>query len=473
MRPNILWIVMDTARADAFEPYGAAAGASPVVADLARRGVVAPWLRSTACWTLPAHVSMFSGLLPRAAGLHDQAGLHPENAGSALARLSDRMLPALLQRSGYATAAVSANLWISERAGFAHGFDRFVEAISGRQGRMASPARRDRLAWLWESARAHVDDGAQSAGEVLHEWVAEPAEKPFFWFVNLVECHSPYLPPRPYGDASTLARLRAGAEAREYLTQVGVWRACVKGDMPPAAALERMRTLYAGAVRYMDDWLGRLLTALDEQGRLEDTLVLITSDHGENFGEGDLLAHGFSLDDRLVNVPCVAAGPGADTLADVRSVAELPRRLAELAGVEAHPYDDDDLPPLAVAQFDPPVPPLDDPRTAKVVDEWDLDAAGIARLVTPITAVAEGDLKLVVRDGTEAFHAVGADPLEATPLPAETLDADVVKRLRATLEHPAVTAASSTWSEAVEDAPPASPQDLADLEDRMRLLGYL
>jgi arylsulfatase A-like enzyme len=464
---------MDTARADAFEPYGAAVGSSPVVADLARRGTTAERMRSTACWTLPAHLSMFTGKLPRALGFTDQAGLLPDNARPAVEALEDRMLANVLRRAGYATGAVSANLWVSPRSGFSVGFDRFAEAMTKRQARMVADARRDRLAWLWESGRGRVDDGARSAEVTLHDWVREPPDQPFFWFVNLLECHSPYLPPRPYGDAGWRTRLRAADEARDYLTMVAVWRACVTRRMPPEDALERMRALYRGCIRYMDDWLGRLLAALDAQGLLDDTLVLVTSDHGENFGEGGLLAHSMSLDDRLLHVPAVAAGPGAEHFAGLGSVAELPRALAAVAGIEDHPYRDDDLPGVAVAQFDPPVRPPDDPRTAKAIREWELDEEGVARLTSPMIAAADGDLKLVVRGDVEAFYALEADPLEARPLQADAVDPAAAQRLRDALAHPGVTAAHTTWSASPDAAPPAAPQDVADLEDRMRLLGYL
>ena len=77
-----------------------------------------------------------------------------------------------------------------------------------------------------------------------------------------------------------------------------------------------MRHLYARSrCGYMDDWLAASSSALDARGLLDDTLVIVTSDHGENFGEGGLMAHAFSLDERLMHVPLVAAGPGAEALA--------------------------------------------------------------------------------------------------------------------------------------------------------------
>src|SRR4051794_22080167 len=405
MRPNILWIVLDTARADALEPYGAVAGASPVVHDLARRGAAVEGVHSTASWTLPAHVSMFAGGLPRQLGLADQAGMSALNAKPLVTRLRERLIAEVLRKAGYRTAGVSTNAWVSETSGFATGFERFVDVADHRQAKMASESRRDRLARGREVLRARVDDGAAAAGRLLRDWSAELASEPFFWFVNLVECHSPYLPPKPHAELGPLGRLRAGEDARRYLTQGAVWEACVKLQPPPADALERMRAGYRGAIRYMDDWLGDVLEALDGAGRLDDTLVIVSSDHGENFGEGGLLAHGFSLDERLIRVPFIVAGPGAEALHGVRSVAELPALLAQIAGVARSPYAGDDLPPLPVAQFDSPAFELDHHLTQWTIDHWSLDEAAALRLTAPLTATSDGRHKLVIGpDGREGFY---------------------------------------------------------------------
>src|SRR5207253_10423323 len=109
---------------------------------------------------------------------------------------------------------------------------------------------------------------------------------------------SPYLPPRPFAnDVSVLDRRRAAVEAQEFLTLWSVWRNCVSDLEVPPDALDRMRRLYAACIRQLDAWLARLLTLLDEHGLLDETQIVVTSDHGENFGEGELLAHAFSLDD--------------------------------------------------------------------------------------------------------------------------------------------------------------------------------
>lgn len=457
---NVLLIVLDTARRDAFEPFGAPAGASPAVAQLAARGVVAEQAHSAACWTLPSHAAMFSGLLPRAAGLARAPARTPHSCQAVVEGHRDRWLPEVFRRAGHATAGVSANLWIGRTSGFDQGFDRFVAVDSGRQSGLHDPSPRARLRWALEAGRADVDDGAGAARDVLSSWIAQtPADDPFFWFVNLNECHSPYLPPRPYSDVGLRGRLRAAAEARQYLTLEAIWKACAGGLEVPAAALERMRHLYARSIRLMDDWLADVLTLLDGRGLLDDTLVVVTSDHGENFGESGLMAHAFSLDERLTHVPLVAAGPGAEQVAGLVSLADLPRALARAAGVP-HPWGPDLCAGVAVAEFDPPTGP-DDERVLRTVEQWGVGDAGLRTMTTPITSATDGTYKLVRRGAAEELFDLVVDPLEQRPLAASDPRAD---HLRAALDPRPVY---------VEPQAEASAAELAEIEQRMKLLGYM
>jgi len=480
VRPNVLCVVLDTARADALEPYGADAGATPAIAQLASKGTAAPRMYAAASWTLPSHASMFTGLLPRATGI-GLTEASPADAHARMHALSDRVLPEVLRRAGYRTGGVTTNLWVSERTGFAVGFDDFVEINTGRQGKIRNPSLRARLQWAREIARAEVDDGAGQAERVLRGWIdeAEPGA-PFFWFVNLIECHSPYLPPRPHNDLSLANRLRAGSEARRHLTLEAIWKACVGEFDVPDDALERMQHLYGRSIRYMDDWLGRLMEALDERGALEDTIVLVTSDHGENFGEGGLLAHCFSLDDRLIHVPLVVAGPYEQVdLGGITSLAGLPHLIARLAGIDDHPWNGGLPDGLALAQLDPPVL-ASDPRATDVARDWELDDAGFERLTTPFVCATDGDRKLVRREGLDLLYDLTADPLELSPRdvlrdPPTAAEADAVDRLRRALDHPAMATAGlePAAAGAQPEHPVASREETEDLEERMRLLGYL
>src|SRR5438874_8885315 len=163
MPPNFLVVVLDTARADAFEPYGARHGATPTVAQLAREGTALSGVFATASWTLPSHASMFTGLMPRTLGLGQAPDGTASGARPILESHRDRMLPEVLRRAGYATAGVSTNLWVADYGGFATGFDDFRVVDSGRQERLKGGGSLGRLRWIWEGTHARVDDGAAEA----------------------------------------------------------------------------------------------------------------------------------------------------------------------------------------------------------------------------------------------------------------------------------------------------------------------
>jgi arylsulfatase A-like enzyme len=216
---------------------------------------------------------MLTGLLPRTLGLSNPPRGDVAACRPVLESNRHRFLPAVLREKGYTTSGVSANPWITAETGFATGFDRFVD-VRGRRRAVSGKHVVSVLRWYADALLARVDDGAREAESVVREWVAEGPRQPFFWFVNLMECHSPYLPPRPYSVGS-VERLRAARDARRYLTLYGIWRACVGYFDIPDEALERMRSLYRRSIRLMDDWLGRILELLDGRGVLDDTLVIV------------------------------------------------------------------------------------------------------------------------------------------------------------------------------------------------------
>lgn len=469
MPRNVLVLVCDTARADAFEPYGAPPGSTPATAQVASSGRAVNDVFSTASWTLPSHASMFTGLMPRALGLGQAPGGTPHGARPVLESYRERLLPEVLRTAGWDTRAASTNVWVSPEAGFDIGFNEFELIHAGaRQESVNREGLPGRLVWAYEGLRARADDGAAEAEGVLRRWLAEGVEKPFFWFVNLVECHSPYLPPWPYNDLGPLGRVRAAEEARRHLSFEAIWRTCLGVKEIPEGVLERMRHLYARSVLLMDDWLARVLGALDDQGVLEDTLVLVTSDHGENFGENDLVSHAFSIDDRLTRVPFVVNRPDFDTGPGARSLAELPRMLARHLELAEHPWHEPELPDgVAASQFE--FVEEDDPRLQIVTDEWGLGATGRAMLTTPLTGATDGQLKIVLRGKSEQLYDLESDPLEEHPQPPDQHpDRERVARLSAALTMPSVRQAGEAPA-----TPPAPGDEVDDLESRMKLLGYM
>jgi arylsulfatase A-like enzyme len=332
--PNVLLIVLDTARRDAIEPFGAPRGATPAIGDLARRGTPFPDAYATCSWTLPSHASIFTGLLPRRLNLAQPPDGTMNSVRPQLEAVRSRLLQVVLGEHGYTSHALVTNHWVSQHAGFDIGFDRFELVDSGRTQRMEAllaGGRRSQVAWALEGVRSGDDDGAAEVGRRLRESIGAWSGQPTFWFVNLTECHSPYLPPRPWNDLPPWDRARAALEVKRHLSFLAICLYVAGRRDVTDEAFERMRHLYRRAVSYMDAWLADVLGALDAKGILDNTLVILTSDHGENFGEDGLIAHGFSLDQRLINVPLVMAGPGAPDPARLLSLAELPRIVAAAA----------------------------------------------------------------------------------------------------------------------------------------------
>jgi arylsulfatase A-like enzyme len=470
MLPNVLLIVMDTARADAFEPYGAPPGSSPSVRQLAARGTAFQHAVAPSCWTMPSHASMLTGLTPRGIGLANAPEGKLVNVGPVLTANRDRYLPEVMRRAGYATTGISANPWISKRAGFSEGFEDFANIRGERRYPIVDQRFRAHMAWIWQGLLANVDDGLSAIERALNERLAA-VKPPFFWFVNVLECHSPYMPPKPYNDLSSLNRLRVALEARRHLTLTAITRACAGEFDIPAGALRRMRHLYGRAIRSMDDFLGRLLEAFDRKKLLDDTIVIVTSDHGENLGEGALIGHALSLDHRLIGVPLVAAGPGVPASNGVMSLVSLPRMIAEAAGVTDHPFQEEWPPDVAVAQFNPPIP-RDPERARKAIAELHLDARGMAMMTDHLTCATDGSIKLLRREDREYVIDLAADPLEVSPIPVEDQRAhrfgDLAK-FRAAMDQ----ADKPAGAEVTEEAPQLPAAEAAELEERMKLLGYL
>jgi arylsulfatase A-like enzyme len=472
MAPNVLLVVLDTARRDVIEPYGAQRGSTPAIAQLAGRGRALSAAYATASWTLPSHASMFTGLLPRHLGVAQAPDGTPHGARNALSSVTERMLPQVLREAGYATQGWSTNLWVSPHAGFDIGFDQFEYVTSGRHDRMhalLAGGRRAQLAWALEGLRSNSDDGAAAVGRGLREAIERWSGRPTFWFVNLSECHSPYLPPRPWNDLGPAERVRGAMDAKRHLNFESICLYIAGVHDVPGEALARMRHLYRGAVSYMDHWLGEVLEALDARQILEETLVIVTSDHGENFGEGGLITHGFSVDERLVHVPLVMAGPGTPADDQVFSLAALPRMVAGAAGIERHPWPGDELPEgVAVAQYDPIGAP-DDPRIGAFAEQWGVNEEGVDRLTATFTAVTDGRLKLVERNGSRAVYDLGGDPDQPDRDAERSAGAAA---LRSALGHPMVSSAE-VQPQSATAMPDAPADELEAIERQMKLLGYM
>jgi arylsulfatase A-like enzyme len=356
-RPNVVLIVIDTARADHFSCYGYGAGTTPSVDALAARGILFRNARSVAPWTLPSHMSMFTGLAPRDHGATWAAFSEPGLTSRKLVELGftpaepERMLAARLRAAGYRTYGFSPNPWVSRNHGFAEGFDEFTElwrkeelaskATSGRKPdarpgaravkRLQNPRKvaQETLA----NAFAASKSGAAVAG--VERMLAEhPRGEPFFLFVNFLDPHFPYDPPEPLRERFAGSTAAANAVKLRNASELGMI-AGLSLFTP-----EDLRPLYDADLAAADHAVGELVAALESAGVFEDALVLLTSDHGELLGEKGRFSHQLYVDEPLMRVPLIVKLPGgarAGTVVDDELVSNLDVYATVLAAAGVEP----------------------------------------------------------------------------------------------------------------------------------------
>jgi hypothetical protein len=361
---NLLWIVVDTLRADHMSLYGYERRTTPQLDAWAKQGITFEMARSAAPWTLPSHVTMFTGLWPYEHG----AQIDRAYAGRS------PTLAEYLRAHGYQTGGVVANVRMCNAAyGVGRGFDDYLdypckEEIS-LKAMMENSALGSEVLKLGRAILLPIPGPTpfglkRPAQEITAEaraWMdrvsqSEPTERattcrPFFLFLNFMDVHGPYLPsagaPRQYWTDPIPAKSLASPQDG--------WRALrARAAAPPEQREERERELenvsrrlgdlYDECLYELDAKLGRFLGDLRAAGRLENTWVVITSDHGEHFGEHEHFGHGSSLYNEQTHVPLILIPPlgrdrtGADTAARLRgrrivvpvSLRDLPRTLTEL-----------------------------------------------------------------------------------------------------------------------------------------------
>lgn len=291
--PNVLVIVVDTLRADHVSFYGYSRPTTPNIDRIAREGVVFDNTISTAPWTMPSHASMVTGRYPHE---HRAFGEHG---------LDDR-LPTVAEAfrdRGFRTGGFSGNsLYFCRRAGFARGFlhfedyfysvgDVLLRTIWGRIVDHFIPTGIPALEEIPE--RQH----AEQVNESALRWIDRDRTHPFFVFLNYFDLHDPYLPKQPYRSRFSKTPNPGGLIDTDYPT--------LRPDQ-----LQSEVDAYDGAVNYADEQIGKMFAELQKRGLDRNTIVVITGDHGEAFGEHDLVGHRNSLYRALIHVPLIYWEPG-------------------------------------------------------------------------------------------------------------------------------------------------------------------
>jgi arylsulfatase A-like enzyme len=272
--PNVVLVSIDTVRADRVGAYGAPDAGTATLDAIAAEGVRFEKAIAAAPLTLPSHATLLTGLYPPRHGVRHNGIFR---LASERATLAERFRDA-----GYATGAAVGAVVLEARFGLDQGFDHYDDDFgAGRASATGYPERR-----------------ADEVTDAALRWLAG-IDRPFFLFVHYYDPHADYEPPAPYAE-----RFRGRP--------------------------------YEGEIAYVDSAVGRLLDGLRAGGRLERTLVAVTSDHGESLGEHGERTHSYTLYDATLSVPLLLRGPGVPhgrTVPGVVSLASVAPTLLALAGV--------------------------------------------------------------------------------------------------------------------------------------------
>ncbi len=299
--PNIILLSIDTLRADRLGAYGYKRPTTPNIDAFAKESSVFLNAVTAAPWTLPSHLSMLTGLYPSVHGVS-------RSRGQRLAK-DIPLLAEVLKKQGYKNFAYTAGGYLSAAYGFDRGFDEYFpkkhRKLSGDKGFNSTISR------------------TQARIEEFH------GKEPFFIFMHTYDVHCPYTPPEPYFS-------QFKSEGAEFITPNRCGNPSYNNmNLTPANGLF-LSDRYDGAVRWVDDLFGNFFRFLKEKNILEDTVVIITSDHGEEFFEHGRIGHQSSLYRELLMVPLIVKVPGASAR-EIKShvnVVDIYPTILALAGVE-------------------------------------------------------------------------------------------------------------------------------------------
>lgn len=482
-RPNILLLVADTVRPDHLSCYGYRRKTSPTIDKLASQGAQFENTFAPAEWSPPSHASIFTGLYPsyhRTMGRH--ISLNKENI----------TLAEVLSRNGYKTIGVSSNGLISAMTGFSKGFDEFFDlTVPYRSFEFLRQSPRDAIRTLIYGLDWFTYRNIEKIKNVLKK---HNSDRPFFLFTNIFCCHAPHDPPRPF-KRIFCSSLR---EPRIYLAEfllsklcghTGETMCCSNLDVRRLNLLacddgqyyfmanefevaqeewEVVKSWYDGAISYLDFRIEELISFLDQKEMLEDTMLVILSDHGENFGEHGLASHQFCLYDSLLRVPLIMVYPDAipkgKRISNIVSLVDVFPTILDMARIEGFgdriqgkslfPFEDKKVHDYIFAEAGETLrnPPPQLSTIRKRLDQIDKAAK----------CVRTEDYKYILyQDGRQELYHIGEDPFEKVNIVSQ--NSDVAEHLKERVEN---------GLDLTYFGPLKWKRESKEMEERLRSLGY-
>jgi arylsulfatase A-like enzyme len=359
-QPNVLLISIDTLRADHLGSYGDKHGLTPHLDQLAHDGVVFEQTITSSPWTLPAIVSLFTGLYPRHHGAGsianrlDPLGRSPLPAGT-------WTLTGELREHGYRTQAIVTNPYLALRYGLGGGFDGYENVTIESEAFLAfNQTTAERLLELVRPDLI-VGDRGEVVSAKARQWLSGVGAEPFFLWLHYIDPHPPYsragvTQHKSFRSDSLLAPAADVPEATT-LTSPDVARLRSGEIRLSPEQKEAVHALYRAEVASVDQAVGAVLEAIDQAGLRERTLVICVADHGEEFWDHGGVEHGHTVYEELVHVPLLMRWPGhleAGTRIDaVTRIIDLAPTVLELLGMAAPALDGKSLLPLLRGEEQP------------------------------------------------------------------------------------------------------------------------
>ena len=298
-KPNIVFIVLDTVRADHLSSYGYHRPTTPNIDRLARRGVLFENAIAPTSWTLPSHAAMFTGLLPHQNGADWWLPLPP----------GPRTLAEALSSNGYQTAGFVANFNYCQKGwGIGRGFSIYRDDSESLRRNLAGTLLGTAIIQPAYETFCRFDylerQDARETNQRVFRWLRSPPSSPFFLFINYFDTHVPYLTEPPYDHRFGKISNRLVHKLFNDLNSPGPATDLTPRDRAALIAA------YDNCLAFLDAQVGRLLDFLQNSPEGRNTIVIITSDHGEEFGEQGFYSHGYNLYRPALHVPLIIAGPG-------------------------------------------------------------------------------------------------------------------------------------------------------------------
>jgi arylsulfatase A-like enzyme len=411
--PNIILIVMDAVRADRLSCYGYRAPTTPGLEEIAAEALIFERAFAAAPWTPPSHASLFTGTYPSRHGVDVGENLYLSSVYPTMAEI--------LSRKGYATMAILPDAHLSAARGFSRGFTDFVETF-----------RLPYVAFDYDSATSLLrnlalgrDARAYHSSRLLKKWLHKQVRsetQPFFAFINYKTAHNSYRSPLPFRSRFNIAPL-AGQDPRKlrYYANGGAYPYMAGGLDMSERDMQVVGSWYDGAIAYLDHSIRDLLQYLRELGVYDDTLIVITADHGENFGDHGLGYHLFCLYDSLIRVPLLMSyprlGESGKRINSLVSLTDVLPTILELIGCDLDdypalqgksllPFDGSEVHGHIFAEFGRPQYMLK--RLAARYPEH-----SFSRYDKGLQCIRTTELKLIAgTDGSEELYRLNSDPAE-------------------------------------------------------------